>query len=156
MVPMCIMLEALKEMLLSRKTILIVLVSIVFVVAAVYAYRTYVAKNIEPEYAANSEFIKKQSGPAPAADLYFFYTTWCPHCKKAMPTWNKLKETTPAVNGVPINYIEVDCDQEKELANKFKVEGYPTIKIAHKDKVIEYDAKPDLDTLHRFLSTSLQ
>ena len=36
-----------------------------------------------------------------------------------------------------------------------KCEGYPTIKLVDNNKIIEYDAKPELDTLHQFLNTSL-
>ena len=72
-----------------------------------------------------------------------------------MPVWNKLKENTDAVKGTNINFYEIDCDKDSATAEKYNVEGYPTIKLVHQDKVITYDAKPDLDTLNQFLNTSL-
>ena len=60
------------------------------------------------------------------------------------------------VNGVPIVFVEVDCEKEKELANKYKIEGYPTIKLIYNGQIIEYDAKPDVSTLKEFLNTSIQ
>ena len=54
-----------------------------------------------------------------------------------------------------IKFIEIDCDKETAVAEKFKVEGYPTIKLVNKNQIIEYDAKPDLDTLRLFLEKSL-
>jgi len=91
------------------------------------------------------------------ADLYFFYTSWCPHCKTAFPIWNELKQEIgdSGVNGTKIKFIEIDCDKETAVAEKFKVEGYPTIKLVNKKQIIEYDAKPDLDTLKIFLEKSL-
>jgi thioredoxin-like negative regulator of GroEL len=49
----------------------------------------------------------------------------------------------------------VDCDKEAALAEKFNVQGYPTIKLVKGNQVIEYDAKPEKDTLMEFLHTSL-
>jgi hypothetical protein len=43
----------------------------------------------------------------------------------------------------------------EKLMNKFKVEGYPTIKLLKDGQVIEYDAKPSKDTLIQFLNTVL-
>ena len=88
--------------------------------------------------------------------LILFYVDWCPHCKTTKPIWEKLKQQVgDGVNGVKINFIEVDCDKDTDTASKFKVEGYPTIKMVRDNQVIEYDAKPDLDTLTQFLNTSL-
>ena len=94
---------------------------------------------------------------ADVADLYFFYTTWCPHCKKSMPIWKSLKDEleNKEFKGVTINFIEVDCDKDTALAEKFNVQGYPTIKLVRGNQVIEYDAKPNKDNLMEFLNTSL-
>ena len=94
-------------------------------------------------------------GPGENIDIYFFYTSWCPHCKTAFPVWNTLKAEKPKVNGVTINYIEVDCEKDAATAEKYSVEGYPTIKLVRGNSVIEYDAKPELDTLKRFIDTSI-
>ena len=58
-------------------------------------------------------------------------------------------------HGVTINFIEVDCDKDTALAEKFNVQGYPTIKLVRGNQVIEYDAKPNKDNLMEFLNTSL-
>jgi thioredoxin-like negative regulator of GroEL len=54
-----------------------------------------------------------------------------------------------------VNFLEVDCDKDTTLAEKFKIKGYPTIKLVNGNQIIEYDAKPDKDTLIQFLTTSL-
>ena len=59
------------------------------------------------------------------------------------------------MNGVTINFIEVDCDKDTATADRFRVDSYPTIKLVRNDQIIEYDAKPDVDTLRQFLTASL-
>ena len=54
-----------------------------------------------------------------------------------------------------INFIEVNCEKEKPLADKYDIKGYPTIKMVNKNKVIEYDAKTDVETLHQFVNSSI-
>ena len=148
------------QTLTSARTITMIVVTLVFIIAAVYVYRQYIKPRISGLYVPNKDFVpeeeeSEEDSTSTNADMYFFYTTWCPHCKNAMPIWNKLKQETPSVNGVKINYIEVDCDKEKDLAEKYKVEGFPTIKLVYNGRVIEYDAKPELDTLRQFLTSSI-
>ena len=144
---------------LKNKKILIVIgCSAIFICAAIFVFLTYVKPKLNKQYVANKEFTKTDSNFDNQSDLYFFYTSWCPHCKSAKPTWEKLKQEVgnSQINGTTIKFIEIDCDQDSATADKFKVEGYPTIKLVHKNQIIEYDAKPDLDTLKTFLEKSLQ
>ena len=59
------------------------------------------------------------------------------------------------IKDTKINFIEVNCDKEKALAEKYDIKGYPTIKMVNKNKVIEYDAKTDIETLHQFVNSSI-
>ena len=141
-----------------KNTILMVIIFLIFILAAIYTYRKYVSKKINPSYVANSEFVPEgENKQSDVADLYFFYTTWCPHCKKSMPIWQSLKSDfdNKQFKGTTINFIEVDCDKDTALAEKFNIQGYPTIKLVKGNQVIEYDAKPSKDTLMEFLQTSL-
>ena len=83
----------------------------------------------------------------------YFYTTWCPHCKNARVEWDKFRANVgnKKINGYSINFLEVDCDKDEQEANKYDVEGYPTIKLIKGGSVIEYDAKPDAKTLMQFV-----
>ena len=139
----------------NKKFLLILLCTTLFIGIAIYIYKTHIIPKINPSYVSNKEFIEQDRKTDEAADLYFFYTSWCPHCKTAMPVWNKLKENTKSVKDININFYEVDCDKDSATAEKYNVEGYPTIKLVYNDKVITYDAKPDIDTLKQFLNTSL-
>ena len=146
----------LKDIFTNKRFWVIAALSIVFIMIALYTYRTYIAPN--SNYVANKEFAnKKEEDSIESADLYFFYTDWCPHCKTAKPVWNDLQEDigTKKVNGKKIHFIAVDCEKDPETAEKYKVEGYPTIKLVVGNQVIEYDAKPEFETLKQFLNVSL-
>ena len=41
------------------------------------------------------------------------------------------------------------------MADKYKVEGYPTIKLIYKGNVYNYDAKPKSENLKQFLDSSI-
>ena len=140
---------------LSKKKQLILwssIACILLIIIAYFIYKNFLLDKIKPNYVENKEFINKN---VDSVELYFFYTDWCPHCKSAKPIWEDLKNTTTMVNNVKINYIDVNCEKEKELAEKFSIEGYPTIKLVKDNQVIEYDAKPEKETLILFLNKFL-
>lgn len=140
-----------------KKFIAIILVAAIFIVIALYVYRSTVKQRQTLTHAENK--------PSPVetledkrADLYLFYTDWCPYCKKTKPEWAQLKkqyDNGKKVNGYTLNFVEVDCEANPDLANKFDISGYPTIKLVKGNQVVEFDAKPDVKTLEQFLSTVL-
>ena len=145
------------SMVADRRFIMVLVVTAIFICVALYVWRNYVASRVSPSYVPNKEFIKEGDQTSDEADLYFFYTEWCPHCKGARPEWNKFKDVIgdAKVKGKRVNFIEVDCDRDAATADRFKVDSYPTIKLAHNDRITEYDAKPEVETLRQFLSVSL-
>jgi len=155
-----------------KKTIFLAFVLFIFIMVALYVYKMYKEqrkKITHPSSHTMSENESSASGSASASgntsnsgsksvDLYLFFTEWCPHCKKAKPEWETLKKNYSGdrmVNSYKINFVEVDCDANPELANKFNVEGYPTIKMVKGNQIIEFDAKPDAKNLEEFLTTVL-
>lgn len=151
--------ENVSELFSNKRFLIILVIAGIFIAAAVYTYRNVLKPRMDNAFVPNSEFIHGTNSLKESADLYYFYTEWCPHCKKARPVMNKLKEYLQSnnnlVNDVKVNMIEVNCETDTATAEKFGVEGYPTIKLVHQRKVIEYDAKPDVDILKQFLETSL-
>lgn len=152
-----------------KKFIFIVLIAAIFIVAAVYVYRKTIKNSSAlPKHDVQSDshtesYDSKHTESSTntntnkSADLYLFYTEWCPHCKKTKPEWEQLKKSyqNEKINGYKLNFIEVDCEANQELANKFNITGYPTIKLIKGNQIIEFDAKPDVKTLEKFLSTVL-
>jgi len=138
-----------------KKFIFIILIAALFIVAAMYVYRKTMTNN-KPLTHPTTETSSSENNKN--VELYLFYTDWCPHCKKTKPEWERLKQlyqNDKKVNGYTINFIEVDCEANPDLANKFNITGYPTIKLLKGNQIVEFDAKPDVATLEKFLSTVL-
>ena len=54
-----------------------------------------------------------------------FYAPWCGHCKKLEPEWN---EAATKLKG-QVKIGKVDATEHTALGQRFKVSGYPTIKV---------------------------
>ena len=54
-----------------------------------------------------------------------FYAPWCGHCKALKPAW---KAATKALSGT-MKLVVVDADTERDLASKYNVRGFPSIKV---------------------------
>ncbi len=91
-------------------------------------------------------------------ELFYFYTSWCPYCNKSRIEWNKFKAEWDhkTYNGYVLQFQEIDCDVDETTASKYNVTKYPTIKLVKDDTVIDFDAKPTVDTLTRFLVASFE
>jgi thiol-disulfide isomerase/thioredoxin len=143
----------------NTQFILVILIVIVFLFTSVFFYRRYVASGINKKYVANNEFRKNGDNDdgSSSADIYFFYTEWCPHCKTAKPIWADFKNQMSGknINGITLNFIEVDCDKDTATSDKFNVKGFPTIKLMKGNQIIEYDAKPSTANLIEFVNASL-
>lgn len=145
---------------LNKNYLMYALVVIVLLIVAYLAYSFYVSsKNVKSdEYVANRRY---KEGELKNAELIFFYVDWCPHCKTAKPEWDQIKEQYQGreINGYTIIVTEHNCTEEsagnEELLNKYKIEGYPTIKLLKDNQVIEFDAKPSKDNLEQFLNTAV-
>ena len=117
---------------------------------------------VDTKFLPNKEFhdtndSSDSSDDAPEVELFIFTVEWCPHSKKAIPIWEQLKAeyNNKPFNNHNIIFIQVDGEENPELADKYKVEGYPTIKLIKGDQIIEYDAKPSIEHLKEFLNSTL-
>ncbi len=144
------------------RTFLYLVVLALFIAVGHWAYTNYIAPIISAN-ANQKQGSSKVDGDdssnslddAPIAELYLFKTDWCPHCKKALPLFESLRSEyeNKLVKGYRVIFKVVDCEREPNVADKFKIEGYPTIKLVKDNQVIEYDAKPDKEHLVQFLNT---
>lgn len=57
--------------------------------------------------------------------LVEFFATWCPHCRRMMPVVEQVKELLDGESAV----IQLDIDENKELAGDAGVDGVPTFII---------------------------
>jgi len=75
--------------------------------------------------------------------LVEFYAPWCGHCKKLAPEYEKA--ATELKGQIPLG--KVDATEEKELATRYNVKGFPTMVWFEEAKQTEYDGGRTADTI---------
>ena len=68
----------------------------------------------------NDDPVKIMSSDKPC--MIFFYAPWCGHCKTAKPEFEKLMQMAKGKAHM------IDCDSHQEIAQKYDVKGFPTIR----------------------------
>jgi len=105
------------------KTILIIFV-LVIVAYAIYMAYTDIMKNIPAEKAK----LEKFSGDDDKLKICLYKATWCGHCVKYIKS-NVFNDAYSDVKGKynDVVFSTVDFDENKKLAEKYDINGFPTI-----------------------------
>lgn len=151
------------ETIYSKRHILVMLlIACLFILIGAYVYKTYVSSylgsSLEGYASSMGENAPPSSENQKTATLYMFGTSWCPHCKTAKPIWDDYVSNNEnlKVGNYDILFKSVDCDSEKNIADKFNVKGYPTFKLERgPGDIVEFEAKPTHDNFTSLLQTSL-
>ncbi|XP_022309872.2 protein disulfide-isomerase A4-like [Crassostrea virginica] len=79
-----------------------------------------------------------------------FYAPWCGHCKTLEPLYAKAAQVLKTWDP-PVPLCKVDATVETELAARFDVSGYPTIKFFKKGEAYDYDDARTTEGLIRYV-----
>lgn len=133
--------------------ILPIFIILLFSIISYILFSKNIKEFINKKFVLNKEFVNKNTDNNNATIIYF-YTEWCPYCKKSRPEWNSFKELVDLQSfKETLTLKEVDCDKNPEIADNYKIEGYPTIKLIYNGEVYDYDAKPESKTLLQFVES---
>ena len=147
---------------INAKSITIFVFGILLLAIGIYFVYKYVAPKLKPSYSANKQHLPTSADGSKQVELLLFYADWCPHCKTAKPEWQAVKEEYDGkeINGYTILFTENNCTDEtpenEQLMKKYKIQGFPTIKMLKDDQVIEFNAKPAQSNIQQFLQSVLQ
>ncbi|CBY08631.1 unnamed protein product [Oikopleura dioica] len=76
--------------------------------------------------------------------LASFYAPWCGHCKALKPTWEKLGPQM-ALLGITIG--QIDCTVHTDIASRYAVRGFPSIKMFRRGRAIDYEGMRDQESI---------
>ena len=129
---------------------------VILIIVAGFAY--YFAYKSNREGFDGSSDLTPKSGECIVA---LFYAPWCGHCKTFKPIFEDAmsqldgkKSGKSEISGKTIRFAKINCDEEenKPLAKKYDIGGYPTVKILKDDGTnIEYDGERSLKGMRKFL-----
>jgi len=140
----------------KRFIFFLLIFTLLTILLSYFIYNKYILPEIKKNHVLNKEFTIKGNENSKDILIIYFKTEWCPYCKKARPEWDKFVEYVNNINTSETYDFEiitsvVDCDKQTSIADKYEIEGYPTIKLIKNKEIYEYDAKPNKEHLIEFL-----
>lgn len=80
-----------------------------------------------------------------------FYQSWCGHCMRMKPDWDRLAEEAPS----DVFIADVHCEDQNDLCEENNVRGYPTIKYWLNGEEHSYEGGRSYDDLNTFVLDEL-
>uniref|UniRef100_A0A6C0CM55 Thioredoxin domain-containing protein n=1 Tax=viral metagenome TaxID=1070528 RepID=A0A6C0CM55_9ZZZZ len=145
----------------------------IFVLVILLSIGAYYVYN--KSYAKTMKFKKLSDIPnassSDSVQIMFFTVDWCPHCRNAKTPWEDFVKGyhNKKVNGKIVvcktfNMTEIEDENDpkykdymeaKSIGDKYKIDGFPSIKMRQGDNVVDFDAKITTYALEQFVENML-
>ena len=151
---------------ISYKTIILTFVIVLSLVIIILYYNKTIKQlfikndKLQSDYSNNIESNSNRKD-GNTCEFLFFHVNWCPYCKTAVPIIDEIRDEyqNKLINGYTVIFTDIDCTVEtpeiEHIVNKYKIEGYPTIKLIKDGIIIDFEAKPTKDSIISFLNSAI-
>lgn len=93
----------------------------------------------------------RQNGGGEKTTIYLFKADWCGHCQGFKPTWEEISKELKG----KYEFVTYDADKDKEILEKWNIQGFPTIIKKTGDKAEEYIGERDKQGVIEFIKAPL-
>ncbi len=85
--------------------------------------------------------------------IYNFNTEWCGYSKQFQPIWDKFANSLSDQEKQNYNIVDIKCDNEKnkEICNKYKINGFPSVIIINNTNIKDYNGPRTFDGLRSII-----
>lgn len=136
-----------------------ILAAVVFGVVFILMYKHfrgyYPGSTVVESPTAKAASLPEEGAPV----LKFFYTTWCPHSRKALPEWNSLRDLVNnqgiKFGGQTLQFETYDGDSSAAATARYGIDAYPSLVLETTDKIIHYDSPIRADRVRAWLVQTL-
>jgi len=103
------------------------------------------------EFFSKSSYDNNENFNNTKIKVYNFNTTWCGHSLKFQPIWNSFSKSLEDSDNILTYDVKCDDNKNEKLAERYYVEGYPTVIIDYGDKFIKYSGPRTVNGLRSVL-----
>jgi protein disulfide-isomerase A6 len=115
-------------------------------VIGAYLLYTYFKKSSSTSNVSKTDGLMKEA----KIKVYNFNTPWCGHSRNLLPEWNEFEKAVK--NNSNIEAENVNCDERKDMCDKFPIPGYPTILVVKDGDQIPYEGERTSKAILDFVS----